>query len=121
MPDRIVFNVAIPRADEFTGQRHSPQKSRSWFWRTAELEFCRGGSQIGVAILGLWFEHGLPPGAAPVQDFCDWYKFAVPPDRVEDLGKHVELATQEFGQKCIYLERAGEADFIANPNYRSAG
>jgi len=59
-----------------------------------------------------------PAEENPVQDHNNWYKFGVPPDKVEELRKHVERATQEFGQKSIYFERAGEADFIRNPTLR---
>lgn len=62
MPDRIVFNVVIPWADEFTGLVHPLDKLREWFFRTAELEFCRGGSEAGVALLGLWYDPDRPPG-----------------------------------------------------------
>ncbi|MCC6740681.1 MAG: hypothetical protein IT452_16680 [Planctomycetia bacterium] len=121
MPDRIVFNVVIPRTDEFTGLLHPLSKLRAWFARTAALEFCRGGSEVGVNLHGLWFDDQALSAVEPVQDVCNWYKFAVPTDRVDALRKHVEAATQEFGQKCIYLERAGEADFIVNPALRPAG
>ena len=121
MPDRVVFNIVIPWKDEFTGQVHPIQKLNAWFFRTASLEFCRGGSEVGVALLGLWFEKPIPSEEKPIQDFSNWYKFAVPPNKVDALRKHVELATQEFGQKCIYFERAGEADFVENPTLRSAG
>jgi hypothetical protein len=42
-----------------------------------------------------------------VQDHNNWYKFGVPPDKVEELRKHAE--------------RAGEADFIRNPTLRPPG
>lgn len=121
MPDRIVFNVVIPQTDEFSGLVHPSEKLSEWFFRTARLDFCRGGSEVGLSILGLWYPEDHPSGGSPVRDYCNWYKFAVPPDKVGDLRKHVEEATREFGQKCIYFERAGEVDFIANPDLRSAG
>ncbi len=115
MPDRIVYSIAIPLTDQFTGLVHPLAELREWFLRTAELEFCRGGSEIGVALYGVWYDPDRPPVENPVEDHSNWYKFGVLPDRVNDLRKHVERATQEFGQKSIYFERAGEVDFVENP------
>lgn len=86
----------------------------------------------GTRILPRWFggrsgtfrpvvQPDRRPTENPVQDYSNWYKFAVPPDKVDELRKHVERATQEFGQKSIYFERAGEADFIENPTLRPNG
>jgi len=118
MPDRVVFNIVIPWTDEFTGLVHPLETLREWFCGTAEQEFCRGGSEVGVGLFGLWYDPDRPPAENPVQDCSNWYKFAVPPDKVDDLRKHVERATLEFGQKSIYFERAGEADFVENPTRR---
>lgn len=119
MPDRVIFNVVVPWTDEFTGLVHPLEKLREWFFRTAEL--CGGGSEVGIGLLGLWYDKDRPAEENPVQDHNNWYKFGVPPDKVEELRKHVERATQEFGQKSIYFERAGEADFIRNPTLRPPG
>lgn len=116
MPDRIVFNIVIPWTDEFTGMVHPPEKLREWFLRTAE--FCRGGSEVGMGRYGVWYDPDRSPVENPIQDYSNWYKFAVPPSKVDELRKHVEYATQEFGQKSLYFERAGEADFVANPSLR---
>lgn len=118
MADRVIFNIVIPWTDEFTGIVHPLAKLREWFFRTADLPICKGGSEIGVGLFGVWYDKDRPPEENPVEDYSNWYKFGVLPDKVEDLREHVERATQEFGQKSIYLERAGEADFIENPTLR---
>ena len=37
------------------------------------------------------------------------------PGRVDELRQHVQETARSFGQKCIYFERAGEADFVWDP------
>lgn len=113
MPDRVVFNIVIPRTDAFTGLVHPRDKFDAWLLATAKV--FGGVSVVGVDLLGLWYDEERPPGENPVTDYNNWYKLGVKLDHIEELRRHVESATQEFGQKCIYLERAGEADFIWNP------
>lgn len=65
MPDRVIFNVVIPWTDEFTGLVHPLEKLREWFFRTAEL--CGGGSEVGIGLLGLWYDKDRPAEENPVQ------------------------------------------------------
>ncbi len=113
MPDRVVFNIVIPRTDAFTGLVHPRERFEAWLLSTARL--FGGASIVGVDLLGLWYDEERPAEENPVRDYSNWYKVGVKPDKIGELRGHVEGATQEFGQKCIYLERAGEADFIWNP------
>jgi hypothetical protein len=53
-----------------------------------------------------------------VKDHSTWYKIGVPPARVEELRAYVEETAREFGRKCIYFERSGEAEFFWDPAYR---
>ena len=115
MPDRVIFNIAIPWTDEFTGIVHPLAKLREWFFRTADLPICKGGSVIGVGLFGVWYDKDRPPEENPLEDYSNWYKFGVLPDKVEELRRHIEGAAQEFGQKSMYFERAGEVDFVVNP------
>ncbi len=34
------------------------------------------------------------------------------PHRVDELRQHVRETARSFGQKCLYFERAGEAEFV---------
>lgn len=111
MPDRVIFSIVIPRTDAFTGLVHPPEKLDAWFFSTAKL--FGGASVVGVDLLGLWYDESAEEN--PVRDYSNWYKVGVRPDKIGELRRHVEGATHEFGQKCIYLERAGEVDFIWNP------
>jgi hypothetical protein len=54
MPDRVVFNIVIPRTDSFTGLIHPPEKFRAWLLRTVEL--FGGASVVGVNLQGLWYD-----------------------------------------------------------------
>lgn len=108
MPDLIIFSVAIPLTENATGLVHPPAKLREWFHRTAEIG--GGGTEMGIALLGLWYEQA---GKPPIHDYSNWYKFGVPPDKTRELREHVRKAAKEFGQICIYFERSGEADFLS--------
>lgn len=116
MADRIIFNICIPLTDGRTGIVHPPEKLDEWLLGTVE-EF-GGASVIGVAIYGLWHDEDRAPEENPVEDHSNWYKIGVKPDALDHLRRHVEKATVVFGQNCIYLERAGEADYIWNPQKR---
>lgn len=107
MPDLIVYNIAIPMTDNTTGIVHTIDKFDAWFHRTVEI--CGGGTQVGTSLLGLWFEQ---PGDPPIQDYSNWYKFGIAPEKVDVLRNHIKQTAREFGQICIYFEKAGEADFI---------
>ncbi len=113
MADRIIFNICIPRTDARTGLVHTQEKFDEWLDRTVDL--FGGATIIGIDILGLWYDEDLPPEENPVEDHSHWYKIGVKPAKVGKFREHVIDATSEFGQKCIYLERAGEADFIWAP------
>lgn len=116
MADRVTFNICIPLTDATTGVVHAPEKLDEWLLKTAGL--FGGASVMGVALLGLWYDEDRAPEENPVEDHSNWYKIGVKPDQVDRLRRHVEEAAVEFGQQCLYLERAGEADFIWNPGRR---
>jgi len=44
----------------------------------------------------------------------------VAPERIDELRDYVRETARAFGQKCLYLERAGEADFIWDPAHDPA-
>lgn len=54
----------------------------------------------------------LIPEENPVKDYNNWYKIGIKPERYKELVEYIREAAILFGQKCIYLERAGEANFI---------
>ena len=116
MADLVVFNILIPLTDNRTGIVHPPDKFDEWV--ITAVEKFGGLTTIGLALEGLWYDPELPPDANPVQDHSNWYKIGVQPGRVEELRGYAEQTAKEFGQKCIYLERAGEADFVWDPDQR---
>ncbi len=116
MPDLIVYNIVIPCTESSTGIVHSPEKFDSWLIETVDK--FGGVSVVGIGLLGLWYDETLPLDANPVEDHNNWYKIGVEPDRVDDLRRHVANAAVLFGQKCMYFERAGEADFVWRPDSR---
>lgn len=116
MADRIVFNICIPLTDETTGLVHRPETLDEWLLDTVDR--FGGASVVGVSILGLWQDEDRDPDENPVEDHSNWYKVGVKPDQIDALYRHIEAAAGEFGQKCIYLERAGEADFVWDPRRR---
>lgn len=113
MPGYVVFNFQIAIRDMFTGVDHDPEDFDAWFRRIAK-DF-GGASVIGEDLMGLWYDSDLPAEKNPVEDQNNWYKIAVEENRIQDLRKHVENATQEFGQKNIYLEETGKSELIRNP------
>jgi len=116
MPDLVIFNILIPLTDNQTGILHPPAKFRDWVTRAVER--FGGLTVVGLALEGLWYDSALPPGANPVADHSNFYKIGVQPARVDELRSFVELTAKDFGQKCIYFERAGEADFVWDPAHR---
>jgi uncharacterized membrane protein len=50
--------------------------------------------------------------ANPVEDHNNWYKVGVEPHRVDELREYVRETGRAFGQKYLYFERAGEAEFV---------
>ncbi len=67
---------------------------------------------LGIELLGLWYDEELKPEENPVEDRNNWYKIGVEPRRVEELKSHIQQTASVFGQKCLYFERAGEAEFL---------
>lgn len=111
MPDIIiVYNIVIPLTDGDTGVTHSPEKLDEWLLRTVEI--FKGASVVGVNLLGLWYDKDIPKEKNPIEDHNNWYKVGVRREEVNGLREHVKTTASEFGQKCIYFERAGEAEFI---------
>jgi hypothetical protein len=116
MADLIVFSILIPLTDNATGIVHPPRKFTDWVLETARL--FGGITVMGLALEGLWFDPTLPEGSDAIEDHSNWYKVGVTPDRVAELQDHVRRTAVEFGQKCLYFERSGEADFIWDPAYQ---
>ncbi len=113
MPDLVVYNIVIPRTDDRTGIVHAPKKIRDWLLATATR--FGGVSVIGINLRGLWFDPTASGVAVPVEDHNNWYEVGVVPHRVDELREYVRDTASAFGQKCLYLERAGEADFVWDP------
>jgi hypothetical protein len=110
MPDVVVFNIVIPCTDNSTGFVHSPDKFDDWLLDTVDK--FGGISVLGIGMLGLWYDEALPSEANPIEDHSNWYKIGTESKRVEELRCHVEETALFFGQKCIYFERTGEAEFV---------
>ncbi len=113
MADLIVFNIVIPRTDDRTGVVHAPKKFRDWIQATATR--FGGVSVIGINLRGLWFDPAASGAAQTVEDHNNWYKVGVEPRRVDELREYVRGTARAFGQKCLYFERAGEAEFVWDP------
>jgi hypothetical protein len=116
MPDLVTFEILIPLTDNFTGVLHPPGKFR--VWARIAVEKFGGLTTLGLALEGQWYDSDLPAAANPVKDHSNWYKTGVPPARVEELRAYVEETARQFGQKCIYVERSGEAEFVWDPANR---
>jgi hypothetical protein len=122
MADLVVFSILIPLTDNATGIVHAPEKFDRWLLETAE-QF-GGATVMATALRGLWYDPELPPGADPVEDYSNLYKVGVSPSREDELREHAKKTAVEFGQKCVYFERTGEADFVWDPAHdpsRGAG
>ena len=113
MADVVVFNILIPCTENATGMVHSPAKFDSWVLETADR--FGGVTVVGLALQGLWFDPDLPKEANPIEDHSNWYKIGVEDTRVDELRAYVRDTACRFGQKCLYFERAGEADFVWDP------
>ena len=118
MPDLVAFEILIPLTDNFTGSLHQPQKFLDWV-KAAVGKF-GGMTTLGLALEGHWYDRDLPPSANPVVDHCNWYKIGIPEGRIDELRAFTEETARLFGQKCIYFERAGEADFVWDSAHKPA-
>ena len=110
MADWIVFNFAIPLADNFTKISHQIEKFNDWEIKTAKL--FGGLSKIGDSLMGLWCDDDLNSEENLIEDYNHWYKVAIRPEDIEKLKKYLAKTALIFGQKYIYLERAGIAEYI---------
>jgi hypothetical protein len=109
-PDLLIFNILIPCTENATGIVHAPEKFDQWLLKTVDR--FGGATVIGIGLRGLWFDEDLPRDANPIEDHSNWYKIGVEPRRVDELREYVRETGRHFGQKCLYFERAGEAEFI---------
>jgi hypothetical protein len=101
----VVFDLLIPRTDDRTGMVHPPALFDAWTLETAER--FGGVTQLAADIVGLWFDSG-----DLVEDHSHWYRVAVRQRRVEELRHHVIETAHRFGQRCLYLQRSGEAELV---------
>lgn len=115
MVEVVVFNILIPCTDNATGLVHPPAKFDAWVLETADR--FGGVTVVGLALQGLWFDPGLPREANPIEDHSNWYKVGVAPRYVEELRAYARTTARSFGQKCLYFERAGEAEFVWDPAF----
>ncbi len=118
MADLVVFDILIPCTESATGIVHAPEKFDEWLLATVER--FGGATGIGLALRGLWFDPNLPRVADPIEDHSNWYKVGVEPERIEELREYVRETARAFGQKCVYFERAGEAEFVWDPAHDPA-
>lgn len=109
-PDLVVFNIVIPRTDDRTGIVHAPRKFNAWLLATA-TQF-GGVSVLAMNMRGLWFDPRPSGSRRALEDHNNWYKVGVEPARVDELREHIRETATAFGQKCLYFERAGEAEFV---------
>jgi len=115
MVDVVVFNILIPCTENTTGMVHSPAKFDAWVLETADR--FGGVTVMGLALQGLWFDPDLPREANPIEDHSNWYKVGVAPEHVDVLREYARETARRFGQKCLYFERAGEAEFVWDPAF----
>lgn len=101
----LVFTLLIPLTDDRTGLAHPPKLFDDWMLSTAEK--FGGITQLAANLRGLWFD-----SQKLVQDRNNWYKIAVPREQERELVEHARRASVLFGQRCIYFERAGEAELV---------
>ena len=116
MTDLVIFNILIPLTDDSTGHRHPHTKFSAW--ERLSVERFGGLTLTGKGVEGYWLDPDLPTASSPVRDLSRAYKIGISPDRVPELRTHLERTAREFGQKCLYLERAGEAEFVWDPARR---
>lgn len=101
----VVFDLLRQRTDDRTGIVHPPSLFDAWALETAER--FGGLTQLGAAILGVWFDRG-----DLVEDHSHWYRVAVKPDDVKSLRAHVRETARRFGQRCLYFQKSGEAELV---------
>lgn len=101
----FVFDLPIPRTDDRTGIVHPPSLFDDWVIETAER--FGGLTQLGADILGFWFD-----STNLVEDHSHWYRVAVKEQDIQSLRAHVQEAARRFGQRCLYFQKSGEAEFV---------
>ena len=110
MVDVVVFNILIPCTDDATGLVHPRSKFEGWVYETAER--FGGVTVMGLALEGLWFDPQLPDQATRSKTTVIGTRSAWGRKRVDALREYVRETARSFGQKCLYFERAGEAEFV---------
>lgn len=84
---------------------HPPSLFDEWAIETADR--FGGLTLLGADILGFWFDSG-----DLVEDHSHWYRLAVGESDVPALREHVKATVRRFGQRCLYLQRSGEAELV---------
>jgi hypothetical protein len=101
----VVFDLLIPRTDDRTGVVHPPSLFDRWTIETAEL--FGGVSLLAADILGFWFD-----SKDLVEDHSHWYRVAVREADVPALRECVRATALRFGQRCLYLQKSGDAELV---------
>jgi hypothetical protein len=101
----IVFDLLIPRTDDRTGVVHPLSLFDQWTIETSER--FGGVSLLAADILGLWFD-----SKDLVEDHSHWYRVAVEAAAVPALREYVKETAVRFGQRCLYLQKTGEAELV---------
>jgi hypothetical protein len=101
----VVFDILIPRTDDRTGLVHPNSLFVKWTLETASR--FGGVSQLAADILGFWFD-----GGDMVEDHSHWYRLAIKREDESFLRDHVKDTARLFGQRCLYLQRSGEAELV---------
>ena len=101
----VVFDLLIPRTDDRTGVVHPNSLFIDWTLDTAER--FGGVSQLGANIQGFWFD-----SQDLVEDHSHLYRLAVQAGDEDVLKEYVKQTAVLFGQRCLYLQRSGEAELV---------
>jgi hypothetical protein len=101
----VVFELLVPRTDDRTGVVHPSSLFDKWTIETAER--FGGVSLLAADILGFWFD-----SKDLVEDHSHWYRVAVKEADLPALREYVKETALRFGQRCLYLQKSGEAELV---------
>ena len=106
------YEFFIPIEEDGTGLVHSPELWDRWEAGTQHL--FKGLSRLPGLVLGWWWDSDRNDR---VVDYSRAYVLALPPRQEAVFLTHMQATCSTFCQKCLYVERRGEAALVGrDPN-----
>jgi hypothetical protein len=104
------FYIPVTRDERISdGQRH-PESVWKWFEDQLFI-LSPGWTRDGIPTTG-WYEH---EDGSRCKDHSIKFTLALPQEKIDSLRQLLNRAAATFGQACVYLSVAGDAELIFAP------